>query len=280
MVSIREFLISSYRHFKDSSHVTQKDIQYITAFVLKLSREDLFLFPDGEVSKTEENQIDELLLQKASGMPLAYILGYVDFYGCRLSVNPSVLIPRVETELLLDFTLKEVEGRSLRSALDLCSGSGALGIALKKARPELDVYLVDISEKALDTARSNAKQNGVDVVCLRKDLYEGLEGIPKLDLVLCNPPYISESEWEGLETSVKDFEPKIALSSGKTGLEIFENLSYSLPQYLNPGALVVFEIGAFQKEDIIKIFSKKPWKFICCKKDLASLDRCIFLEVE
>jgi release factor glutamine methyltransferase len=277
MKSLEKVLWESYQQFPSLS---KRDIQELLAYILKISKEDFFFSLDQEILPYQLENMQTLLKERLLGKPLAYILGYVDFYDCKIFVDSHVLIPRVETEILLDKVLAEVKSRPTQVVFDICCGSGCLGIGFKKQKKTASVYLSDISAQALEIARNNAKVNEVEVSCLLGDLLEPFKGLPKADLILCNPPYISDKEYLTLETSVKDFEPRLALTSGPTGYEIFERLAAEAYNYLNPRALVVLEIGSSQRQEVIHIFSKGPWKLLRSDQDYAQLDRFIFLEVE
>lgn len=217
---------------------------------LKLNRMDLYLQFDRPVIEQELDAIRDGLKKCGKGEPLEYVTGEVEFFGCTLAVDRRVLIPRPETEVLVEFVSKRVE----RGALwDICTGSGCIGIALKKARPELSVTLSDISPEALLLAASNAKRNGVDVEILQGDLLAPFQG-RKADAIICNPPYVSEPEYRKLDPSVRDFEPELALVAGEKGTEVYERLKKELPAYLNPGAQVFFEIGAAQGQALKELF--------------------------
>ena len=266
--------------YQANKNITQRDIEEVVAFVAQIDRENLFFDRSQTVTFGVSSQIQALLQVKATGKPLAYLLGFVEFYGCKIYVDDRVLIPRVETEILLDKVLKKIKGRSIGCAYDLCSGSGCLGIGLKKQKPECSVYLGDISEKALEVAKYNAFANQVEVSYLQGDFLEAFHAVSKADLILCNPPYISERDFDTLEGSVKNFEPKLALTAKMDGLEFFKKLSGCLHRYVNKGALVALEIGFNQKEAVIEIFSTNTWKRVWCEQDYAGLDRFIFLEIE
>ncbi len=266
--------------YQSNPNVTQRDIQEIIAFAAKTDRASLFFNVTQEVPPETLNQIKAFLEIKACGKPLAYVLGFVEFYGCKIYVDERVLIPRVETEILLDKVLRKIEGRPITHAYDLCTGSGCLGIGLKKQKPQYNVYLADISEEALEIAKSNALENQVEVSCLQGDFLDAFYKVPKADLILCNPPYIAEQDFDSLEKSVKDFEPKLALTAQMNGLEFFKKLSCQLRSYVNSGAFIALEIGFDQKEAVIEMFSTVPWKRIWCEQDYAGLDRFIFLEIE
>lgn len=218
--------------------------------VLKLKKMELYLQFDKPVIDQELAMIRELLKRCSKGEPVEYVLGEVEFLGCRIQLNSQVLIPRPETEILAEKISKEIKEGVL---WDICTGSGCIGIALKKKHPQLVVTLSDISSEALAIAAKNGKDNQVEVACLQGDLLEPFKG-KKADYIVCNPPYISEGEYLQLDPSVKDHEPKRALVSGPSGIEMYEKLKQQLPAYLNPGGKVFFEIGSSQGAALQKLF--------------------------
>ncbi|MBS0629190.1 MAG: peptide chain release factor N(5)-glutamine methyltransferase [Verrucomicrobia bacterium] len=238
----------------------------LLAHFLKLKRIELYMHFDRPLTEEELAPFREALKRAIKGEPVEYIMGEVEFYGAKLKITPAVLIPRQETEILLDMVCKQLDGTEKR-ALDLCTGSGCLAIGLKRARPDLEVVAVDLSKEALEVARANSGE----IEWLQGDLTAPLQG--KFDLVLCNPPYITTGDYATLDRSVRDFEPKMALDAGPTGYEFFERLSIELPPFLNEGAKVFFEIGASQGKEVLKIFSTGPWEGQTVKPDWAGHDR-------
>lgn len=257
----------------------RKDAEALLAHFLGLKRIELYMYHDRPIEEKELEPFRLGLRRRVKGEPLEYILGEVDFYHCQLDITPSVLIPRQETEILLDLVCKRLAG-SEKVALDLCTGSGCLAIGLKKACPSLQVYGVDICPEALSVARKNGAKNGVEVEWREGDLIEPVKEV-KFDLVLCNPPYISEAEFKNLDREVRAYEPEKALVSGSSGYEFFERLVRELPPVLNPGAKVFFEMGSGQGAQIFTLFSQKPWLNSLVEPDWAGHDRffsSIFLE--
>ena len=253
----------------------------LIAFTLQLKRLDLYMQFDRPLEEGELTSIREHLKRKAKGEPLEYIFGTVQFYHCSFEITPAVLIPRPETELLIHSICEEIKGVDLKGkvAWDLCCGSGCLGISLKKRFPELRVCLSDRSKEALVLARRNAQKNGVQVEFFEGDLLAPFQG-QRADLVICNPPYVSEAEYAALEPSVRDFEPRMALVGGKQGVEFYQRLNAELGLSLNPGAKVYFEIGATQGEAVKSLFNASCWKSKKLEKDLAGHDRFFYLEFE
>ena len=246
----------------------------LLAAVLKLKRIDLYLQYDRPVVEEELTQVRDGVKKLAKGHPLEYLLGSLEFYGCQIRVDSRVLIPRPETELLVDLIKKKNPTGVL---WDLCTGSGCIGIALKKKLPHLEVTLSDLSQEALALASDNSRLNGVEVSLLQGDLLAPFQG-KKTNLVVCNPPYISAIEYEALDPSVREFEPRLALLGGERGTEFYERLSAELPQYLTPGGQVFLEIGFAQGEAVKKIFSSHFWTKQTLFQDWSGRDRFFTLE--
>ena len=209
--------------------------------VLHLSRIQLYLQFDKPLIQQELVLFNQLVKRALEKEPVEYILGRIEFYGCSIHLSQDVLIPRVETEILVDKACGLLKHTLLEGkvAWDLCTGSGCIGIALKKTFPQLQVALSDVSEKALSIAKGNAQRNGVNVELVQGDLLKALSA-RKVDILFCNPPYISNKEYADLDLSVRGFEPKEALLGGEDGLLFYRQLSKELPLYLNPKALLFF----------------------------------------
>jgi len=261
---------------KIPTHVLESSIKWCFSHVLEIPSQELWLQTSRPLSQQEQIRLQNMLLQLAEGVPLEYVLGQMKFYGCLLTVDPRVLIPRQETEILVDLILQRL-GKNRIVAWDVCCGSGCLGIALKKTLPHLEMTLADLSSQALEVARKNARANQVEARFVQGDLLLPFKG-EKADLILCNPPYVSSSEYASLDPSLY-FEPKMALLAVKTGLEYYIRLAEMLPFYLKPGALVCLEIGASQGQQVKNIFSSIS---AACQllKDWSGHDRFFFLELE
>ncbi len=256
-------------------------VQELMASVLGIDRMSLFMQFDRPLEEKELNKLRSYIFRKAKGEPLEYILGFLEFYHCRLSVTPQVLIPRPETEILLDGVVTDLAQIDLsgKEAWDLCTGSGCLAIGLKKKYPQLEVTGVDLSLEALQVARLNAKDNAVDVSFVYSDMFSALQG-RKVDFLLCNPPYITKKEYEALDSSVRDYEPKVALVGGESGLEFYQTLAQELPKHLRAGGKAFFEIGTGQGEAVRNLFASSVWKQKKVGKDWSGHDRFFFLEIE
>lgn len=282
MRSLGEVLQVATKFLKQKEIVqARRSAEDLLAFVLKKSRLDLYLQFDLPLEEKELEHFRSLVKRLSLKEPIEYILGRVEFYNCLFSLNPFVLIPRPETEILLDLICREIsqEEKKPQVAWDICTGSGCLGIGLKKRFPFINVTLSDLCPDALHVASLNAKQNQVEVEVLLGDLLKPFAG-KKADLVICNPPYVSLSEYETLDLSVKGFEPKQALVAEENGLVFYRLLSQQLPLFLNKGAKVYLEIGTTQGQKIKELFGCSSWTRVFVEKDLSGHDRFFFLEFE
>jgi release factor glutamine methyltransferase len=252
----------------------RRQVEELLSYVLKLPRIELYMQFDRPLIEQELTQLREAIKRRAEGEPWQYIAGEVEFLGCRLKVNKNVLIPRQETEILADRILKELPTTPIE-IWDVCTGSGCIGIALKKKRPDCKVILSDLSKEALAVAKENAEKNGVEVELLQGDLLGPFQG--KADVIVSNPPYITEKDYAELDRQVRDWEPKMALEAGPTGLKFYERLSHDLPRYLNPNGKVYFEIGTGMGEQIKNLFPSITWKTVQIAQDWSSHDRFVTL---
>lgn len=259
----------------------RRTAEEVISDVLGLKRLDLYLQFDRPMEESELEKIRACLKRAAHHEPIQYILSKQSFYGCDLKINPSVLIPRPETEILIDHVCRHLEGVIFEGqvAWDVCTGSGCLGLALKKKFPEMKVVLSDLSSQAVQVAKENAAYNQLDVEVLEGDLLEPFKG-RKADVFLCNPPYVSLKEYELLDVSVKGFEPREALVAGEDGLDFYRRLHDELPPFLNKGAKLFFEIGSLQGKALQSLFVEPFWKKARAEKDWAGHERFFFLEFE
>ena len=220
------------------------------------------------------NKLTMSLLEK--DYPVQYIIGYVDFYGLKINVNEFTLIPRYETEYLIELTLKEIKKLNPDNPkiLDLCTGSGAIGLTLKSLLPSSEVTLSDISKDALMVANKNKNELNLDVNIIESDLFKNIQG--KFDVIISNPPYVMTNE-----TLPKDvlYEPHLALYSGPKGIDHIEEIFKNIKSHLNNKYLIALEINEKSEPDItnlIKTYFEKNinYKFM---KDLAGKTRYLFI---
>lgn len=247
----------------------------LLAHCLQLSRMQLYLDYDRPLEEDELQRFRCCIKRCATGEPLNYILGEIAFCGCPLQLTSAALIPRQETELLCEQIIQELQKDSAlagKTLWDIATGSGCLGLALKKRFMALEVVLADICPKALALAGANAQRNQLSVTMRQGDLLEPFAS-EKAHFVVCNPPYISAEEWPQLERSVRDFEPYQALVSGPSGLECYQRLAALLPSYLHDGAKIWFEIGHQQGQAMLALFSAEIWQQCHLTADLAGHQR-------
>ena len=211
------------------------------------------------------------------GFPVQYLVGNVDFYGYEFDVNPDVLIPRFETEELVSIVLEEIKKnpKEIVSILDMCTGSGCIGVTLKKEIPSSNVVAVDISPSALKVAKKNAEKLNAEVQFIESNLFENVTG--KFDVIISNPPYISENE--EIEEKVKKYEPSLALFAPNQGLYYYEKILNQSRKYVNHNFLIAFEIGYLQGERIKKLAKQYyPQSEVILKQDMQKRDRFIFIK--
>ncbi len=245
--------------------------------VCKMSRVELFTHEDGLLSPEQEERYYDYLSQREENRPLQYILGQCEFMGLPFSVGEGVLIPRGDTELLVETILEFSKQDKIQQVLDLGTGSGCIPICLAHYG-KMQCVGVDISPKALAFARKNAEENKVAVEWLEKDLFTGvaIEWKGSFDAIVSNPPYIAKAVIEELMPEVRDFEPLNALDGGEDGLDFYRHIIEHSPQWLKKGGWLFFEIGYDQGQAVLSLMEKAGFYGCALRKDLAGLDRVVF----
>ncbi|MCY4072319.1 MAG: peptide chain release factor N(5)-glutamine methyltransferase [Chloroflexi bacterium] len=254
------------------------DAQVLLAHVLDAER--VYLLANGEVELSGEQQrcFTELINRRAAGEPVAYIIGRKSFYDLELTVSPDVLIPRPETELLLEEALRLAALTPACHAADIGTGSGALAVTFAKHMPGNRVYATDISGKALKIARKNAKRHRVRIEFLQGNLAQPLvERGVSVDLLMANLPYITTDELDGL--AVSKYEPAIALDGGVDGLACIRHMLGQLPEFCREGAWVLLEIGADQADKVSRLVGETLNARCKVLRDYAGLDRIIRFQI-
>jgi release factor glutamine methyltransferase len=215
---------------------------------------------------------------------LQYILGTQEFCGLEFDVNPAVLIPRPETELLVEYVAQRIPAERQATIVDVCTGSGCIAVAIGRLRPRARVIATDLSTPSLDAARQNATRHAVceRITWLEGDLLGPLAGQElegRLDVIVSNPPYIAEADWATLQPEVRLFEPRGALVAGPQGTELHERLLQEAGRYLSPGGAVIMEIGAGQARAMRRIVDQIPgYRFHRLVYDAAGLERVVIVE--
>lgn len=251
--------------------------ELLLAHLLNCKRLDLYLLFDRPLKENEIILYRELLKKRGSFVPLQYIIGNVEFYGLEFSVDSSVLIPRPETELLVDTIIEENKNTTLK-ILDIGTGSGIIAIALAKSLEQPELFAIDISEAALANAKKNAIKNDVTdrIKFLQLDVRSDLSLIKEsFDIIVSNPPYISKDEFPKLQTELRVFEPAIALTDYADGLSFFKIISEKAIRLLKNNGKLYFEIGKDQSDSVKKILQENGFANIQIKKDYQEIDRVI-----
>jgi release factor glutamine methyltransferase len=253
------------------------DAELLLGRVLKLDRIALIMHAERPLSPSELHDFRELFKRRRAGEPIAYLLGEREFFGIPLRVDKRVLIPRPDTERLVEVALERTRARSmLGAALDLCTGSGCVAIAFARARPTWSVAGIDVSPDALAVAADNAKRTGAvrNLRLLEGSLFGPVPG-QRFDLITANPPYIPTAELAELPLDVRGFEPHLALDGGADGLDLVREIAEQAQQHLTGGGLLALEIGADQGPRTIEILRERGYVDVELARDLGGRDRVV-----
>jgi len=247
-------------------------------YILKKPRQYLIVYDNQEVGKKEQWEYFVNIEKLTNGVPLQHITHQQEFMKMDFYVDENVLIPRPDTEILVEEVIKIAGKMNNPKILDLCTGSGAIAISIAKNVPDAEVYAIDISQKAIEVAKKNAKQLGAKVKFIKSNLFHKIEKT-KFDIIVSNPPYIKKDVMKSLSEEVRK-EPELALDGGIDGLDFYRKITKQAIDYLKFGSYLCYEIGYDQKEEVIEIINEqgnysKPY----CKKDLGGNDRIIVTQV-
>lgn len=280
-MKLKELLFNGEKQLLSSEKESAKtDAMLLLCFLSGMDRTKLFLSYENEAPQLLVENYMSMITKRAAGIPLQHLIGSTEFMGIEFKVSPDVLIPRPETELLVEEALKILTPDS--RVLELCTGSGCIALSIMKWFPGLTVVASDISRAAVDLAMENAEALGVPtgagpgrIEFRIGDLFEHITG--KFDLILVNPPYIRTEEIENLQEEVRDHDPRIALDGGPDGLFFYRRLIQESGPFLNPGGRLLMEIGHDQADDI-KTIAGGIFKNIRVIKDYSGNDRIVSLE--
>lgn len=249
----------------------QLDARLLLEEVCGTDHNTLLCHGDREVSEAEEEQYRKALEQRAVHVPLQHLLGYQDFMGLRFQVNEYVLIPRQDTEILVEEAMRYLhDGMRI---LDLCTGSGCILLSLLHYSNDCEGVGVDISQEALQVAAQNAELLGIKADFLKSDLYEKVTG--KFDLLVSNPPYIERKVIPTLMEEVREYDPYIALDGGEDGLDFYRRIIGGAQDYLKRGGQILMEIGSGQAQAVSELLREAGFKEIDVCRDFAGLDRVV-----
>ena len=247
------------------------DAWYLLQMVCKIERSYYYVHGEEDITQDAQKEYEIAVQKRAEHIPLQYIIGEQEFMGLRFKVNSNVLIPRQDTETLVEQVLKIVKPGM--KVLDLCTGSGCVLISVLKNAPELTGMGSDISKTALLVAKENAKLHEVDAAWVRSDLFDNIT--ETFDVIMANPPYIPTGEILSLMPEVRDFEPENALDGGADGLDFYRKIAGQVKDYLNPGGYVYMEIGYDQGEAVSELMRNAGFTEVEVIKDLARNDRVV-----
>lgn len=247
------------------------DAWYLLQMVCKIERSFYYLHEEEEITEEQQKEYEIALKKRTERVPLQYIIGEQEFMGLSFKVNSNVLIPRQDTETLVEEALKVC--KSGMQVLDLCTGSGCIIISLMKNAPGMTGTASDMSKQALLVAKENGKNHEVDVEWIRSDLFDNITG--KYDLIVSNPPYIPTAEISRLMPEVRDFEPFDALDGREDGLYFYREIIEQSQDYLNSEGYLFVEIGYDQGEAVSALMKENGFTDVEVVKDLAHLDRVV-----
>lgn len=250
------------------------DAEFLLADLLGIERAKMLLDPPSSLPPDTADLFRRRIARRAAGEPVQYITGKKEFYDHTFRVGPAVLIPRPETEEMVEAALKHFPRGSALNVADAGTGSGCIAISLGLQRPEWRVTAIDLSADALDIARENAARLGANNISfVRSDLFASVPG--PFDLIISNPPYIDYGVKDTLQVEVRKFEPPLALFAAERGLAVIRGLIAQSAERLKPSGMIFCEIGYDQKEAVEKFFEDGPWTDVTFLKDISGHDRIV-----
>jgi len=264
------------RELTGASRSPLLDAELLIAHVTGQPRSSVLAFPERPVRTALGDEVERLVGRRARGEPLAYLVRGQEFYSLPLRVTPAVLIPRPETELLVDEALALLPRGEARTVLDLGTGSGAIALALKHERPDASVTGADVSAAALAVARANAERLGLDVRFVESDWLAALAG-ERFDLIVCNPPYVASGD---RAFAALAYEPRLALDGGEDGLDALRAVLAGAREHLSERGLLLLEHGHDQRAALTALAESRGWRLVAAQPDLAGHARVLVLGLD
>lgn len=249
------------------------DAWLLLEYVSGISRSWYFIHEDEEISEDDIEEYQILIEQRGKHIPLQQLTKEAYFYGMKFFVNENVLIPRQDTEVLVEQVLSLSKGKENLKLLDMCTGSGCILLALLANLKQASGTGVDLSEKALEVAQRNGEELGIEVSWVQSDLFDKVSG--SYDIIVSNPPYIETSVIEGLMDEVKLYEPRMALDGTEDGLFFYREITMQAGKYLKNNGILAFEIGYNQGKAVSEFMKENGYKEVQVLQDLAGLDRVV-----
>lgn len=277
-MTIKDIIIKYSSKLDEISSTPRLDVEMLLSKALGgVDRLYIHLNLDRELSKEEEEIFTNYINERLNNRPIAYIVGNREFMGLDFYVQEGVLIPRPDTEILVEEVIELCKDKECVNILDIGTGSGAITVSLAKYLPNANVMSVDISDIALEVGRKNAENNDVKerTQFIKSNLFENIDNEQKFDLIVSNPPYIRKKDIDTLEKQVKDFEPYTALEGGIDGLDFYRDITNQAKAYLKVDGVLAYEVGHDQSEDVSKIMMNDGYTNIYTKKDLQGIERVV-----
>ena len=278
-MTIREIFNTYMEELSHISDTPKLDIEILLSKALgDVDRLYIHLNLHKELTKEQFDSFNKMIQDRLKGRPIAYIVNNREFMGLDFYVEEGVLIPRPDTEPLVEEVIELVKGKENLKIVDIGTGSGAITVSLAKYIKDCQVYSLDISDKALSIGLKNAISNKVEdkINFIKSNIFSGIEdkGL-ELDVIVSNPPYIRRADIETLHTQDKDYEPYIALEGGEDGLNFYRDITRESVKYLKDKGILAFEVGHDQAEDVSEILKHNGYTNIYTKKDLQGIDRVV-----
>ena len=273
-MTLKEDVSYASENMSKVSNTAILDAQLLVCHACNIERTKLIANPEIKLSESEQVCFSEILQRRNQGEPLAYITGEKEFWSLPFKVNKYVLIPRPETELLVEKSLELINEIDAAKVLDLGTGSGAIAISLARERNDCGIVATDISPDALDVARQNASRNDANITFVQSDWYKNVT-TNDFDLIICNPPYVAKDD-VNLDQYVTDFEPHSAVMSNKNGMQDIEHIIQNAPDYLSKNGFLLIEHGFQQKNQVQELFQMQNFQLISSVKDLSGNNRAIY----
>jgi release factor glutamine methyltransferase len=276
VITLAEVLRRSTEYLETHGSPTPRlDAELLLAHGLGLTRIDLYTQFERPLSEDELSECRELIRRRGTREPVAYVIGRWGFRRLELDVDARVLVPRSETELLVDRCLALLDGQEQPAVLDVGTGSGAIALAIKDERPDAQVVASDLSADALAVARANAERLGLEIGFAQSDLLESVPGGP-FQLIVSNPPYVSESELATLEPEVAEHEPRLATVAGPDGFEVYSRLLPQAAERLVHGGFIALECGAGQTPALVAELARVGYADAGVDRDLSGIERVVW----
>ena len=276
-MTIKDIIVKYSKELEEISPTPRLDVETLLQKVLGVDRLYILLNLERVLSEDEEQLFNKFINERLNNRPIAYIVGNREFMGLDFFVKEGVLIPRPDTEVLVEEVIELAKKKDAKNILDIGTGSGAITVSLAKYLENVKVTSVDISDIALEIGKRNAISNEVDdrINFVKSDLFTNIDKETKFDIIVSNPPYIKREVIETLDKQVKDYEPYNALEGGVDGLDFYRAITKQAKDYLKKGGILAYEVGHDQSEDVSKLMEMDGYTNIYTLKDLQQIDRVV-----